>query len=209
MKEFLFELDTFQLKNLFRSFRSKTSIISFWMHAIKTVLSYARPDRKDVLGLMAIRADKMRRVFVESQGKTFSASFPFSVTETEGDYTFHSDSGIEVDSKLSSEVISAIDTSLIFERSQVLDFADGLSDTSDDPDALWQLISDLICADDGYLRMDHDPDNENGDLHPLDHIDIFYSQSATFKVGLPSSIKLNQLTDILDLKSNCHFLGPR
>lgn len=206
MKNLSFELDEFQLKSLFQPFRQKSNIVLFWMEAIKLISSYVPPAAEDRAGILLVRFDKMRRIIVHSRNKAFSAAFPFSITDVDGVTRFNVRSGIEINSRISSEVISILSSAKAFENDEALGLLDDLEQSSGDPDTLWKVLGELIQADDGYVRLDHDPERENGDLHPLNHLDIFYSQSATFKIGLRQKFEAAQLLDVLDIRSDCSFL---
>ena len=207
MKRFAFDLDKYQMDYLFSAFRGKSNIVSFWMHSVKIATAYAPPPAEMVCGVMVIQIDKMQRIFVQNGDKAFSAAFPFNIKEVDGILTCSLNSGIEITSKISTEVIAFLDATPAFLNGEILGFADDIMQTSDDPDELWKVLSELVCADDGYVRLDHDPAREKGKLHPLNHLDVFYSQGATFKLGLRAKIAVDDLSDILDLRSECHFLG--
>ena len=206
MKSLSFDLDEYQLETLFQPFRRKANMVLFWMEAIKLISSYVPPVAEHKAGAMLVRFDKMRRITVQTQNTTFSAAFPFSMSEVDGIMRFSVKSGIEIDSRISSEVIAILSSAKAFENEEVLGLLDDLEQSSGDPDTLWRVLGDLMQADDGYVRLDHDPERENGDLHPLNHLDVFYSQSATFKLGLRQRLEASQLLDMLDIKSDCSFL---
>ena len=208
MKRFDFPLDAFQASRLVGSFRGKKDVIALWMSAIKLISVYAEPAKEQVSGHLVLHVDKMSRLFIETGAKSFSVSFPFSIYEKDHGLEFGTSVCPEVDSKVTSDILSLINGQDVFSSRNVLEFADPLVELTGDQDIVWQLLRDLMLVDDGYIRIDHDPVNENGALHPLDHIDIFYSQSATFKVGLGGPAGLDAFHDILDTKSNCHYLGP-
>ena len=206
MKKFEFSLDKFQLSRMLSSFREKKDIINLWMSVIKLVLSYSKPSDCDVAGVLILHVDKMSRIFISSEEKSFSTSFPFSIYEKDSLLEFGATSCPVVDNKVTSDIISLINANNILCSRNVVEFADPLMDISGDPDMIWELFRDLMLCDDGYIRIDHDPDNENGKIHPLDHIDIFYSQSATFKIGLLERPDLTGFHDILNYRTDCHFL---
>ena len=208
MKRFDFPLDAFQASRLVGSFRGKKDVIALWMNAIKLISVYAEPAKEQVSGHLVLHVDKMSRLFIETGTKSFSVSFPFSIYEKDHGLEFGTSACPEVDSKVTSDILSLINGQDVFSSGNVLEFADPLIELTGDQDLVWQLLRDLMLVDDGYIRIDHDPDNENGALHPLDHIDIFYSQSATFKIGLGVRVGLDTFHDILNIKSNCHYLGP-
>ena len=207
MKKFNFPLDAFQASRLVRSVRSKKDIIALWMNAIKLIAVYEKPDADLIAGHLVLHVGKMSRLFVENGKKSFSTSFPFSIYEKNCGLEFGASACPEVDSKVTSDILSLINGHDVFESSNVLAFADPLIELTGDQDVVWQLLRDLMLVDDGYIRIDHDPVNENGALHPLDHIDIFYSQAATFKIGLGGHVGLDVFHDILNTKSDCHYLG--
>lgn len=206
MKVEPFNLDRYQAGSLFVPFRERKNIITFWMEVAKTILSYVEPMAEQIEGKMIICTDKMRRVIVQSNGKTFTTSLPYSVKIVDGSYCCTLKSGIELNNKLTSEIIAALSTTSSFSNAEVLGFADDVMAVSDDPNTLWIALSELINADDGYVRFDHDPEREDGKLHPLNHIDIFFSQSATFKLGLSDRIEIEALSDLLNIKTECHYL---
>lgn len=208
MKKFDFPLDAFQASRLVSSFRGKKDVIVLWMNAIKLISVYVEPGKTQVAGHLVLHVDKMSRLFIETGTKSFSVSFPFSIYEKDHGLEFGTSACPEVDSKVTSDILSLINGQEVFSSSNVLEFADSLIELTGDQDLVWQLLRDLMLVDDGYIRIDHDPANENGALHPLDHIDIFYSQSATFKIGLGGRAGLDAFHDILNTKSNCHYLGP-
>lgn len=207
MKRFSFELDEYQLNNLSITFREKKNVISFWMQVAKTVMSFVQPKSEYVAGRMLIHISKMRRVFIEGNGKAFSTALPFSVKEVDGIYRCSLRSGLELNSRLSSEVLAVLQTTKSFENLELLGFTEDVMEVSEDPDALWAALGELISSDDGYIRIDHDPDREDGALHPLNHIDVFVSQSATFKLGLTNKLEIEAVSDLLDLSTDCHYLS--
>lgn len=207
MKRFDFPLDAFQTLRLVGSVRGKKDVIALWMNAIKLIAVYAKPNDDQIAGHLVLHVDKMSRLFVETGIKSFSVSFPFSIYEKDHGLEFGTSACPEVDSKVTSDILSLINGQDVFGSSNVLAFADPLIELTGDQDVVWQLLRDLMLVDDGYIRIDHDPHNEHGELHPLDHIDIFYSQLATFKIGLGGRVGLDIFHDILNTKSNCHYLG--
>jgi len=201
-----FPLDRFQLDMISSSFRTKVDIIRFWMNSIKIMTAYAQPDASAVVAELQVRVNKMNRLFLSSESKCFSVNFPFA-TLAQGAYlNFTSPSCGVIDSKMSSDVLSILSGNALLAE-EVLDFAEPILDVCDSGNRSWILLRDLMMADDGYLRFDHDPKNQNGGLHPLNHIDVFYSQSSTFKIGLANKLTLADLADILDLRSDCHYLS--
>ncbi|MCY6487730.1 hypothetical protein [Actinobacillus pleuropneumoniae] len=65
----------------------------------------------------------------------------------------------------------------------------------------------LLSFNDGYIRYDYDFEHENGSIHPLYHLDIFFSNYATFKIGLARRYQINDLLDLLDQEKSCKYLN--
>ena len=65
----------------------------------------------------------------------------------------------------------------------------------------------MILMEDGYIRYDYDTENENGDFHPIHHLDIFYGQNTTFKIGLKDKMTPSSMHNLLDIKQKCNYLS--
>ncbi len=70
----------------------------------------------------------------------------------------------------------------------------------------WEILKRLYSIEYGYLRFDYDEEQENGKLHPLNHLDINFVNSNQFKIGLNKKITLEEFTDIIDLTTDCYYL---
>ena len=201
-----FALDQYQLDALLSPFRSKHDVVKFWMQAYQVMINYSRPDPDDVIGTLSLCVDKMQRLFVQYGDKSFSTSFPISIREREGSLFGQLRSGQIVSPKDASEILAVINNSEAFHDTELLELIDEIEQHTDDLNRLSVILGELILAEDGYLRVDYDEILENGDLHPLNHIDVCYSQSATFKLGLTDKMDVDEFTDMLNLNSNCHYL---
>ena len=73
----------------------------------------------------------------------------------------------------------------------------------------WELLLYLLSFESGYLRYDHDEDENREDpiLHPVDHIDLFYSSNSTFKIGLQDRIDVDDLKSILSINEKCYSIN--
>ncbi|MBB3656830.1 hypothetical protein FHX15_002058 [Rhizobium sp. BK650] len=206
MKTFDFKLDRFQLNQLFSPVRSKEDIIKIWMRSIKIMTAYVEPEAELVAGFMRLHVDQMSRLFFIDENKVFSVNFPFFTQIAEDEIRFSSLSSGCVDNKITSEVLSLITTHNILSISDIYVFLDPISASLEVDSSMWGLFKYLMICDDGYLRFDHDIARENGKLHPKNHIDVFYSNATTFKIGLEDRMSLGDFTDMLDTGTDCHFL---
>lgn len=73
-------------------------------------------------------------------------------------------------------------------------------------DNCFRLLVSLMSAELGYVRYDYDSKHQNGELHPLNHVDINYSSKVTYKLGLKNKVKPEEFIDMLDLKTKCRYL---
>ena len=69
-----------------------------------------------------------------------------------------------------------------------------------------KLITFLLSFEPGYVRFDLDETNDTGSVHPREHLDINYSSGSTFKLGLSKALNYDELIDILNINSPCHYL---
>lgn len=166
---------------------------------------------------IVIAIGKFQRIFFISERKIFSVFFPFSIRRSEDPRIPHllDMNGIAIDSFILSRAATAIADGLVDDK-DIYSFADsviscftvsdveGVNVVSDD---IWKVVKRLMMLEEGYLRYDNDPDNFDAVTHPLDHLDIFYSPSCTFKVGLTSKIGHNHLMDILDPRTRCRIMS--
>ncbi|MDY1033398.1 hypothetical protein [Stenotrophomonas sp. CFBP8980] len=153
----------------------------------------------------------MSRLFcvLEDGRKIFSVSFPFSIREEGGPPVFFSRGGIEIDNRLSSE----INALLHMPSGGVLDavdfegFIDPVFESMEVHLSIWSLLREIMLAEDSYLRYDWDLHRKNGHLHPEYHLDVGYSSSCTFKIGLKRGVDEAFLLSLTDRDTDCHYLG--
>ncbi len=188
----------------FFAIRKKRDVISLLMNTIK----YVRSDVKingSITNRIHFIVDDMNRIFFESPNKIFSIRSPFNIREENGELIFYTNSINNIDHKVTSEVLSFI-LDERFESTSSYQFLESFEDNIPNGDELWSLIKELLIFEDGYIRFDHDPENENGRQHPLNHLDICYSRASTFKIGTHKRPCINYLKGILDNKVNAEYL---
>lgn len=206
MKIFNFSLDRFQASQLFSVVRTKKDIIATWMRAIKLMSVYVDPGEGARFGSMRLHVDKMSRLFFVKEDKSYSINFPFFTDNSAERLTFSAFACSPVDNRVTSEVLSLLSTYNLLDADDIYSFLDPISNSLEVEPAIWSLLKNLMMCDDGYIRVDHDEVRANGNLHPLDHIDVFYEGASTFKIGLVDRLSLNDFADLLDVGSDCHFL---
>ncbi|WP_085013639.1 hypothetical protein [Cronobacter malonaticus] len=205
-KEFCFKIDKVQCDWAFKPIRSKVDVIEILMRVIKTILVYKEPKDEDVSGMIKLHVAKMNRIFFFSEKKYYSISFPFTVECGDLGFSFRNKDIDEIDSLLTSEVISLINDKA-FSDVSIYGFIDPLLTLIESKERpyFWSFLKTLLTFEDGYIRYDVDEDRENGKLHPLYHFDIFYSNGPTFKVGLDKHCSNDTMVDILNIETDCFY----
>lgn len=208
-------VDSFFLDEIEKMIREKEDIILLLLETMKRFLInevLTDTENTEVKGKVILKKDKMSRLFYSIENKCFSFQFPFNLEIVSIDGKTNIKfldpiSGIELDNKLISILISLFRNG-IMESISLEDLYYELNETEINTNVndIWSVIKKLIMFEDSYLRFDYDPDNENGDLHPLNHFDLCYSSGGTFKIGVSETIDITEFIDILDSSTNCHYL---
>lgn len=165
----------------------------------------------DKIGLI-ICADKMNRVLICEKNKKVSFQFPFNIkfVETKISISYKS---IDINNKILSILAAAFKNMTDFSSVCKIienywdinaDFGINDYDNTDDINCK-QLITYLLSFEPGYLRFEHDIVHEKVN-HPLNHIDIYYSDNNKFKIELNTHISYETLIDILNVKTTCYKL---
>lgn len=206
MKEYEFLYDIHQAKHFFFPIRTKRDVIKVLMQALKLIATYRQPPVEIAAGRIIIRISKMSRIFFTSEKKIYSLIFPFSVSENNGQFRFHTDSHPDIGHRTTSQIISLINTTNFFSQSDAITSLEAIFEECAEDVYFWPLFRDLMLLESGYIRFDNDAKNARGHKHPLNHLDIFYSQNTTFKVGLLQESNIEHFCDMLDITTNCHYL---
>lgn len=206
MKEYSFEIDQRQIDQLFSPIREKRDVVRLLMKAIKIMLVNSPPKKEDSKGEIILHVSKMSRIFFFSEFRYFSVCFPFTVLEGSESLEFSSDGIVDIDSKITSDILAFINSEESFNVNCAYRFIEPVLDMSRYEPNFWTLVLKLLTLDDGYIRYDYDEENEQELVHPKNHYDVFYSSNSTFKVGLKRKLKKEDMIDFVRLESNCHFI---
>ncbi len=218
MKRYEFDIDEFYLNRFFPKERvkSKAQVIEILMESINYMLLNPNLEKDKVKGKIILQIDKMSRIFFfnDNKQKYFSIVFPFYIDKVDNKYNFLFQNFIEVDNRLTSQVISIIKCDE-FKANCSLDFFDIRCEYEDECDEdFWIFLTELLLIEDGYIRYDYDEENYKkfknlGEehKHPLNHYDLFYSSNATFKIGLKESLSEDDFIDLLNINTDCKYLG--
>ena|SRR5580765_8424278 len=149
--------------------------------------------------------DKMSRLFFYKDKKYFSVAFPLVVSISNDSQVTEltTYSGSRLDNQAISEVISVIDDPAFRTDTSFINF---FFNQDDGERSDLHLLEELFQFEPSYIRYDCDPDRENGNLHPLHHLDINFSQYGTFKLGLSREIEPDYFESMQNINTECIFL---
>lgn len=167
-------------------------------------------------GCLFVKVDKMSRVFYQLTDKYFSIAFPFWIEEdpkVKGSYYIYDTvDDLQIDNKLIS-MMKGIVENIDFTNCTIESLFDSIWSEAYDEDvteteieSCFNIIMRTVASEVGYIRFDHDPIYEKGNIHPLNHLDINYSGCCTYKLGLKNKICIDEFIDILDVGTKCSYV---
>lgn len=192
---------------MFKPVRDRKQVVELLLSTMRLFLLQPLPRPLKISGLLELRISKMSRLFFFSENKHFSIAFPFiAKLNDDGVLSFYNDSGFEISSKTLSEITTIIDSGYDFDNGSFIDFYDSFEESLVESPNFWTVFLKLMTFEEGYIRYDYDEEHENGDLHPLNHLDIFYSSKPTFKIGLRGRYQKDYLVNLVNRETNCVYL---
>lgn len=216
MKEIKVNMTKKFLRLSTRAIRSKAQIIELLLETIP-LLQYSEVVERPEENYILLRIDRMKRLFFVIENKIFSFNFPFSIDFGEnGDTLRIYDSSTDIEISGLNYVTLTTAFKEIFMKNEDYGVTDLDSeimsilekfDQEPNKDSIWQILKSLLTFEAGYLRYDYDEERENGDLHPLNHIDVNYSSGGTFKLGIKSSIVCTDFVDIVNVNTNSFYIS--
>ena len=196
-------------KKVVKPIRRKEDIIILLLETIKIFLMKDFIEVTEEKGKVILKIDKMSRLIFQIENKYFSFNFPFNIEKDKTSFrVYDSLLGIDIDNKFISTLISIFN-----QRVMTNSFLDDIyyelacEDNSINIDPIRILVERLSMFESGYLRYDYDTKHQKEHIHPINHLDVNYSDGSTFKLGFKDSITIDDFIDILDLKTNCHYLN--
>jgi len=207
MKVYDVLLDDKQVESMFKPVRDRKQVVELLLNTMRLFLLQPLPRPLKISGLLELRISKMSRLFFFSENKHFSIAFPFiAKLNDDGVLAFYNDSGFEINSRTLSEITAIIDSGYDFDNGSFIDFYDSFEESLVENPNFWTVFLKLMTFEEGYIRYDYDEEHENGDLHPLNHLDIFYSSKPTFKIGLRDRYQKDYLVNLVNRETNCVYL---
>lgn len=213
MKEYFFQIKKYSSQKM-GAIREQYDLIEYLLYVMQffNYECYDSEFHKDADVIVVV--DKMSRLFWGKGDKIHSIQYPFLLKEKDGFLV-----SIFQERIIDSQTIAIL--SAIFEDRDIIvksieNMLDSFMDTMNEFEIqdngyaqfCWCLLIHLLSFEAGYLRYDHDEDENRVDpiLHPIDHIDFFYSSNNTFKIGLSSRIVMDDLKKIININEKCYCL---
>lgn len=208
MDNYSFEIDEKSYELFFSPIREKRHVILLLMNSIKYMLIDNQLEKNLIKGKMILnKTEKETRLFFQDVNKLYSISFPFTfkIQDEEFKFTYNK---MPIDSRVTSDIKGLFSCEDKFVACSPEDFIDSVFEFEDHQYIyeIWGLTKFLMLHEDGYIRYDYDTDNEDGKLHPLNHYDIFYTNNATFKLGLHHITNIDNFIDLLNKSTNCNYI---
>lgn len=199
MLRYDFNIPKYTKDKFFFNIREKKDVIFLLIETIKFIKASPYIS-EDTDAKITIIISKMSRIFYILNNKYFSIVFPFRIESNEKEYKFFLKDGTELTYEFLSKITELIENEAFFKTFD--DFIEEIFDNSNTlpnlEEKIWDFIKEICFLEYGYLRYDYDLEHEKGNFHPLNHLDINYSNRTTFKLGLPKEITTQEFIEILD-----------
>lgn len=189
----------------------KSQIIAILISSLKVVLTDFSPKKEEGTGIFYIKEyQSKRRIFFSVNDeedkvmKHFSFIFPFGILKNEGEIYFTLNNCRQPIDLYTLEILSALSDNKWFcdnneNNHDILIFFESYMDaigefnvSAEFETELWSIIKLLLTFEPGYIRYDYDVENFIEHVHPLHHIDVYYSDIGTFKLGLHESVNISE-----------------
>lgn len=213
MKRYEFDLPDLLYKQACEPIRDKYKLLTLLVQTIKYLIitPISSIPSSSCEHKLIVYVDKMSRLLYCMKDKIFSFQFPLKICESNDEkyISIQDQNNLIIDSKISSFLLT------IFQSEDIKDsnLSNKVAERIIDYDLysfehqLNNLVKYLIMFEPGYIRYDNDIVHINGMQHPEYHLDLFYSENSTMKLGLHDSIDYNWLLDIMNTKTNCKYIS--
>ncbi len=193
--------------------RSKIDSLYFLFNVLEFInicddVNYSSNDHK----IVVVSQNRISRVFFCSPEKIYSINFPFKITQDDAGKKYINSTFGRINEKMVSIFKRLLSIEGLTEEedfySLISNYEEVLSDFDIQHDELciWPLFVHLLKMEDGYFRYDYDPNRAEGHVHPLHHIDLFYSRCNQIKVGLYNNTSYEDIICMIDPQEECYYL---
>ena len=196
-----FDIPDYKLSSLKAPIRSKEDVISRLMDMIDIFSnSPERTTENSSFDQILLHIGGSKRFFVFFENHFYSIVCPFTIEEDKLELFFRTES-IYLNTGITSFVKGyiAIGEENAFSKENLKEYSLSLTDSKD-------LIRTLLTFSDGYLRYDYDKEHADKILHPLNHLDLYYTNTSQIKLGLPTRLRRRKFIEIVEIEAPCAYL---
>jgi len=217
--ELKYRLSEKQMENVLGFSKRRMDIVKMILEVSRVILSLQFEEDKESPNLVVVQGKRFRRIFAIRRGVSkediksiISVFYPFRIVSSKGAIELYLGKH-----RISNKVISFLSSlfnrktamsPMVFEEIFYLfgEIKEDILLSYEEEETCWCCIEELLSFEAGYLRYDNDPRNAVKKVHPENHIDIFYEDNASLKVGLEGKIGIDDLIEIADRNTPCYFL---
>ncbi|GEM_PF-797990 len=159
---------------------------------------------------IAIFTGGLNRAVIKKNDGYFSMSIPFQIINSNDHITFISNymeeevSGIFI--SIMRNTLQTMKSNSASHEDVILSLIENFNIELQDSIKYYDAFVSILSEDHGYFRFDNDPENENGDIHPRFHFDIFYKDSTALKIGYDRDARLECFQSLFDSTKEKKYL---
>lgn len=209
-----FEVGEFHFDKFTKPIRTKKDLIFIFLEAMNAILLNNNIQQQN-RGTITVIIEKMSRIFFDFDEKRYSFIFPFGLDQRRDEDAFdivepYTDSVIDYCTiSCMKSILANVELScMTFEELIDQAYFNSFDETYDakQVDRCCMLLTRLFVEEWGYIRYDYDVEHQNGDRHPLNHLDVNFSSRCTYKLGLKKEMKMDELIDLVDIQTDCRYV---
>lgn len=196
--------------------RNKSGIVKLLINIVRYLIIYhVKPLEELTIQdsttsiVLILNVAKMSRILICENDKIHTFQFPFNLIISDDNTKIYYNH-IELDSgilAILSTTFIDLDDGQSIEKilENYWEAISNLEIDENDVRIYSGLITYLLSFEPGYLRFDYDDNEDRANVtnHPVNHLDIYYTNNNTFKIGLNNKLNYNQMIDILDITKPC------
>lgn len=201
--------------------RTKQDLILLLLETVSQLNSVIIEEHQKITkkNSFSLTLSNMNRLFYKiGENKVISFVCPFTITKQEdGSLSiFDTRAGVAIDSMTISILKSIMNSDFFNLRAsgltsieeQLYELLNESFDIQNNEQSfsILSIVQHLLLFETGYIRYDFDSENENGAFHPLHHIDVNYTDPATFKMGLKKSSTIKELISLINKQEKTYYL---
>lgn len=205
--------------------KSRKHIIELLIETVLQTISNIEYTAHNDGDKFLLNVGKMQRFIYIRQKQIVSIANPFTTIKDENNvirFIFkisHDTETIDIDENICYKILR-LNANNWFSRSNDFEdmydklelFEEIFSDDKDDKKHIrmaFKMLEYLMTYEVGYLRFDDDDDINRVDeiFHPQYHLDINYTSSATYKIGLKKTMEYLSFEKVINNSLECLFLS--